>query len=34
MKVLLVEDERRIAAFVCAGLREQGWTVEHCENAQ
>ena len=32
MKVLLVEDERRIAAFVCAGLREQGWNVEHCED--
>jgi DNA-binding response OmpR family regulator len=30
MKILLVEDESRIAAFVCAGLREQGWTVEHC----
>jgi len=32
MKILVVEDERRIANFVCAGLRESGCTVEHCEN--
>ena len=30
MKVLLVEDEAKIADFVCAGLREQGFAVEHC----
>jgi two-component system, OmpR family, response regulator len=30
MKVLVVEDERKIAGFVCAGLKEQGFTVEHC----
>ncbi len=30
MKVLLVEDERKIAGFVCAGLKEQGFLVEHC----
>lgn len=29
MRVLLVEDEPRIAAFVCAGLREQGFSVDH-----
>ncbi|MBA5686571.1 response regulator transcription factor [Rugamonas apoptosis] len=32
MKVLLVEDESRIASFVCAGLREHGFLVEHCED--
>lgn len=29
MKVLLVEDERKIADFVCAGFKEQGFVVEH-----
>ncbi|MBI4984721.1 MAG: response regulator transcription factor [Rhodocyclales bacterium] len=32
MKTLLVEDEKRIADFVCAGLREQGFSVDHCDN--
>lgn len=32
MKVLLVEDEKKIADFVCAGFREQGFAVEHCAN--
>lgn len=32
MKALLVEDEQRIAAFVCAGLREHGILVDHCED--
>jgi len=32
MKVLLVEDEVRIADFVCAGLAEHGFTVETCTN--
>jgi DNA-binding response OmpR family regulator len=32
MKVLLVEDEAKIADFVCSGLREQGFAVEHCAN--
>ncbi|MBI2423348.1 MAG: response regulator transcription factor [Candidatus Hydrogenedentes bacterium] len=30
MKVLLVEDEKKIADFVCRGLEEQGFQVEHC----
>jgi len=30
MKILLVEDEQRIADFVCAGLREHGFLAEHC----
>lgn len=30
MKVLIVEDEVRIAQFIELGLREQGWTVEVC----
>lgn len=29
MKVLLVEDERKIADFVCAGFKEQGFVVDH-----
>jgi DNA-binding response OmpR family regulator len=32
MKVLLVEDELKIAAFVSAGFKEQGFVVEHCDN--
>ena len=28
--MLLIEDERKIAGFVCAGLKEQGFLVEHC----
>jgi two-component system OmpR family response regulator len=32
MKALLVEDEQRIAGFVCSGLREQGFLVDHCED--
>jgi two-component system OmpR family response regulator len=32
MKVLLVEDERKIADFVCAGFKEQGFAVDRCEN--
>jgi two-component system, OmpR family, response regulator len=31
MKILVVEDQRRVASFVCTGLRESGCTVEHCE---
>ena len=30
MNVLLVEDENKIADFVCAGFREQGFVVERC----
>jgi DNA-binding response OmpR family regulator len=32
MKVLLVEDEQKIADFVCAGLAARGMTVRHCDN--
>lgn len=32
MKVLLVEDEKKIANFVCAGFKEQGFVVDHCDN--
>ncbi len=32
MHVLLVEDERKITDFVCAGFREQGFAVDHCDN--
>lgn len=30
MKVLLVEDEQKIADFVCAGLAARGFEVTHC----
>jgi len=30
MKVLLVEDEKKIAQFVTAGFKEQGFLVNHC----
>lgn len=32
MKTLLIEDEKKIADFVCAGLKELGFAVEHCDN--
>jgi two-component system, OmpR family, response regulator len=32
MKVLLVEDEQKIADFTCAGLVARGFQVEHCDN--
>jgi DNA-binding response OmpR family regulator len=32
MRVLLIEDEEKIAGFVSAGLKEQGFLVEHCSN--
>ncbi len=32
MKVLLIEDERKIADFVCAGFKEQGFLVDYCDD--
>lgn len=32
MHVLFVEDEAKIANFVCAGLKEQGFVVDYCDN--
>lgn len=32
MHILYVEDELKIAEFVCAGLKEQGFVVAHCDN--
>ena len=32
MNVLFVEDEAKIADFVRAGLKEQGFTVDYCDN--
>ena len=32
MKILVIEDERRIADFLCAGLTERGFEVEACDN--
>jgi DNA-binding response OmpR family regulator len=32
MRILLVEDDRKIASFVRKGLEEQGFNVEHVDN--
>ncbi len=32
MNILFVEDEAKIADFVRAGLKEQGFTVDYCDN--
>lgn len=32
MNILYVEDETKIANFVCAGLKEQGFVVDYCDN--
>ncbi len=32
MNVLYVEDEAKIANFVCIGLKEQGFVVDYCDN--
>jgi DNA-binding response OmpR family regulator len=32
MHILYVEDEIKIADFVCAGLMEQGFIVDYCDN--
>ncbi|MBE0557117.1 MAG: response regulator, partial [Proteobacteria bacterium] len=32
MKVLLVEDDRKIASLIKKGLKEQGFLVDACEN--
>jgi two-component system, OmpR family, response regulator len=32
MKVLLIEDDRKISSFIKRGLKEQGFLVDTCEN--
>ena len=32
MKVLLIEDEQKIADFVCSGLTSRGFSVTHCSD--
>jgi two-component system, OmpR family, response regulator len=34
MKVLLVEDNERVARFVCKGLAEEGHTIDHADNGR
>ena len=34
MKILLVEDNERVAGFLLKGLREQGHTVDHADNGR
>ena len=32
MRILVIEDEKKVAAFVAAGFKEQGWSVEACHH--
>ncbi len=32
MKLLLIEDDRKIASFIIKGMKENGFVVDHCEN--
>jgi DNA-binding response OmpR family regulator len=34
MRILLVEDERRVASFVCRALRENAFEVDHAETGE
>ncbi len=34
MQVLLIEDEQKIADFVCEGLSARGLSVQHCDNGK
>ena len=34
MKILLIEDNERVAGFLLKGLREQGHTVDHADNGR
>jgi len=32
MKILLIEDDRKIGSFVQKGLKEEGFVVDYCED--
>ena len=34
MRILLIEDDAKIASFIEKGLREAGFTVDHCADGQ
>jgi two-component system, OmpR family, response regulator len=34
MRVLVVEDDKKIASFVVNGLKQTGFTVDHCANGE
>lgn len=34
MKVLLIEDNERVAQFVRKGLSEEGYVVDHADNGR
>lgn len=34
MRVLVVEDDRKIATFVVNGLKQNGFAVDHCDNGE
>src|SRR5687767_10126262 len=34
MRVLVVEDDKKIASFVVNGLKQSGFAVDHCANGE
>lgn len=34
MRILVIEDDQRVAEFACQGLRESGHTVDHADNGK
>ena len=34
MRILLIEDDKKIALFIRTGLKEAGYVVDHAENGQ
>ena len=34
MRILIIEDDRQVAAFVAKGLREEGYAVDHATNGE
>ena len=34
MRILVVEDDKKIASFVCNGLKQSGYAVDHCADGE
>jgi len=34
MKILVVEDDKRVASFICKGLREEKYAVDHAKDGE
>jgi len=34
MRILVIEDEKKVAALVCAGLEAEGWSTEACHDGE